>query len=293
MDPPPNNDALRALLDEHQAANHATIVAMTDCDKSYKSEFKRFTAWVDSEPDLGPDDGGSYLTRDNVDHYFTRVIANRSGQENGIKRVVSALDWYATHRDHVGATPAFKVGSGLVTQALVTQKAFNLVSGGTANPGTDPHKGLKDILPETSRIRFMKHIFRERADWGPSSCTFTWGNTGAVRGASCNKMGYCDLNLSFGFGPIEDEPATGLVQRRGKVNKDRHETDKQVFVWRHKNYLLCSVFSTAAYVINQITQNPTINFLHPNKRERASWWDTPLIDWNCYNGECATYCELC
>ncbi len=47
-----------------------------------------------------------------------------------------------------------------------------------------------------------------------------------------------------------------------------------------------SVFSTAAYVLWNLTQNPTINFLHENKKEeRASWWDTPLIDWEAYNGE--------
>jgi hypothetical protein len=74
--------------------------------------------------------------------------------------------------------------------------------------------------------------------------------------------------------------------RKGKVHKDRHETDKQVCCWRHKNYKLCSVFSTAAYVLWNLTQNPTINFLHENKKEeRASWWDTPLIDWEAYNGE--------
>ena len=285
--------ALQEVLDGHQAANLATIVALTTCDSSYTNEYNRFVAWVQSEPDLGPDEGGSLLTRDNIDHYFTRVIASRTGVPNTINRIVASLEWYAWNRDHVGATPAFIVKSPLVKQAQVTQKAFNIASGGTANPGSDPHKGLKDILPLSSRILFMRHIYRDRRDWGPASVNFNWGHQGAIRGASSNKMGFCDLNVSFGFGPMEGEPATGLVARRGPVHKDRHETDKQVFVWRHKNYLLCSVFATAAYVIQKITENPTLNFLHPNKNERASWWDIPLIDWNNYNGECATYCELC
>ena len=144
----------------------------------------------------------------------------------------------------------------------------------------------------------MQHIYRERNDWGPAAVNFTWGHNGAIRGASCNKIGYCDLNHSDGFGPKLGEPAVGLVCRSGKVHKDRSETDKQVFVWRHKEYLLCSVFATAAYVIHQITENPNINFLHADKNERAPWWDTPLIDWSNYNGEfqrianCVNYCYV-
>jgi hypothetical protein len=29
----------------------------------------------------------------------------------------------------------------------------------------------------------------------------------------------------------------------------------------------------------------TISFLHADKKERASWWDIPLIDWTLCNGE--------
>ena len=90
---------------------------------------------------------------------------------------------------------------------MLAQIAFNESSGGTANPGSDPHKGLKDILPELSRLRFMQHIYRERRDWGPAAVNFTWGHNGAICGASSNKMGYCDLNQSDDFGPKEGEPA--------------------------------------------------------------------------------------
>ena len=231
-----------------------------------------------------------------MDHYFTRVCATRRGNKNTLGKAVWGLQWYATNRDHIGAV--FIVKSPAVEQAILSQHAFNEQSGGTAKPGSDPHKGLKDILPESSRLRFMQHIYRERNDWGPAAVNFTWGHNGAIRGASCNKIGYCDLNHSDGFGPKLGEPAVGLVCRSGKVHKDRSETDKQVFVWRHKEYLLCSVFATAAYVIHQITENPTIDFLHADKNERAPWWDTPLIDWSNYNGEfqrianCVNYCYV-
>jgi hypothetical protein len=73
---------------------------------------------------------------------------------------------------------------------------------------------------------------------------------------------------------------------KGKLHKDRHETDKQLCCWHHKSYKLCSVFSTAAYVIWSLAQKPNILFLHENKKEEcASWWDIPLFDWDVYNGE--------
>ena len=292
------NAALQGILEDSQAANQQTIAQTNTCCKTYTYEYNRFCKWIDSQPNLGPDAQGSCLTRENVDHYFTRVIATRRGNKNSLGKAVWGLEWYAKNRDHIGATPKFIVRSPAVEQAILSQHAFNEQSGGTAKPGSDPHKGLKDILPESSRLRFMQHIYRERNDWGPAAVNFTWGHNGAIRGASCNKIGYCDLNHSDGFGPKLGEPAVGLVCRSGKVHKDRSETDKQVFVWRHKEYLLCSVFATAAYVIHQITENPDIDFLHADKNERAPWWDTPLIDWSNYNGEfqrianCVNYCYV-
>jgi hypothetical protein len=217
------------------------------------------------------------------------VISCRAGCTNTLRRVVNALNWYAHNREHVGAEPEFSCSSPLVEQALRTQKVFNRSSGGTGRPGTDPHQGLKDILPASEKVRMMEYIYRCRSDWGPASVNFTWGINGALRGASNRKLTLCDLNLSHGFGPERDGPlsrALLLVLRKGDKHKDRHETDKQVCTWRHINYLLCSVFSTASYVIWSITQNPNISFLHLQKNLRAPWWDIPLIDWDEYGGKC-------
>jgi hypothetical protein len=47
----------------------------------------------------------------------------------------------------------------------------------------------------------MDYIYHKQNDWGPASLNFTWGQNGAVRGASNHKLTLCDLNLSYGFGP--------------------------------------------------------------------------------------------
>ena len=76
-----------------------------------------------------------------------------------------------------------------------------------------------------------------------------------------------------------------MVIRKGDIHKDRKDVDNQIGCWRHKEYVLCSVFATAAHVVWTLSQNDTINFDHAQKKERAPWWDIPLIDWEEYGGK--------
>jgi hypothetical protein len=135
--------------------------------------------------------------------------------------------------------------------------------------GTDPHQGLKDILPASEKVWMMDYIYHCRSDWHPASVNFTWGINGAVCGASNCKLTLCALNLLHAFRPERDGPlsrALLLVLHEGNKDKDRHKTDKQVCTWCHINYLHCSVVSTASYIIWSITQNPNIYFLHLQKK---------------------------
>jgi hypothetical protein len=279
---------LDAILEQQRLENNATIRDNSSCDKSYHYEYKNFKEWVIAQPELATA-MPPFLTRANVDHYFTRVISKKLVCNGSAVRVKNALDWYSKHREHVGRDPPFECTSQAVSGALRSQKIFNDLHGGNAKPGADPHKGLKDILPEKDKKLMMEYIYRHRNDWGPASVNFTWGQNGAVRGASNRKLTLCDLNLSYGFGPERDGQlgrALLLILRKGTLHKDRHETDKQVCCWRHKDYKLCSVFATAAYVIWNLSQIADISFKHENKNEaRAVWWDIPLIDWEQYNGE--------
>jgi hypothetical protein len=285
---------LAHTLNLQQEANRATIRLHTTCDASYTCEYTKFVKWVKNQPTLATQEE-PFLTRTNVDHYFSRVVSCRFGCLNSINRVVNALDWHAKNKEHVGKDPPFLCKSVAVTSALVTQAVFNNAGGGTGHRGSDPHLGLKDILPRSDFIRIMKYIYSVRNDWGPASISFTWGMNGAIRGASNRVLKYADINISSSFGPGregEDTRAILLVHRKGLLHKDKHTTDKQVCVWRHVDYVLCSVLSTALHVIFSLMQNPDISFFHFDRDERADWWDTPLIDWEDYSGECARrfYC---
>jgi hypothetical protein len=108
-------------------------------------------------------------------------------------------------------------------------------------------------------------------------------------------MVYEDINMSRGFGPEEEGSRARiplLVLRKGGKNKDNFATDKQVGCWRHKNYLLCSVFALSKHVIWDLKNNPTINFSHKNPLERAKWWDTELVDIQTYSQQSSAAKEV-
>lgn len=130
----------------------------------------------------------------------------------------------------------------------------------------------------------MSYIYEHRTnDWGALAIAHSWGNNAAVRGASSRKFTFSDLNLSRGFGPERTGPlsrALMMILRKGDIHKTRHDQDQQVAVWRHRNYKLCSVFATSMHVINKISNDESLNFLHEDKNIRPEWWDRPLIDWD-------------
>ena len=268
------------------AANDAIILKQRNCDPSYRNEWNRFTKWVDGQPEL---EGPPYLKRTNIDHYYTIVVAKRRGTRNHIGRVCNAMNWFAknnvTERNALHGTH-FVEKNDVVLRALEAQGAFNASVGGTGNPGADPQKGLKDNLCLPDRIRIMKYVYANRDDWGSCIVNLAWGQNGAIRGASNRKLTYADLKISHGYGAEESGPLARsliLVLRKGDVHKNRSDRDHQVSCWRHKNYVLCSIFATAAHVIWSLVNNTTLNFYKPHKTKPADWWSTPLIDWNQYS----------
>ena len=273
--------ARKALFQNQRAINLETLQDATTPNDSYENEFAKYRAWVSEQDEL---DNLPVFSRVNVDHYFTRVVAYRKGQPKNGRKVVSALQWFCKYRF---PSTEFAVESPSVLEALRLQKARGESTG---NPGGDPLRGLKDAVPESDRVLMMKYIYRSRNDWDTASVNFAWGYQAAVRGASNRKLTFSDMNLSFGLGAEKEGSlawALLVVMRKGGIHKDRHDKDQQVCAWRHKQYVLCAVFATAARVIWTLcTRGDTIEFYQRDKRQRAEWWDIPLIDWEEYNGEC-------
>jgi hypothetical protein len=203
---------------------------------------------------------------------------------------VQALQWYSDKQENPGT--GFKVSSDAVNLAIESnlERQKNEEN---AHPGADPHKGLKDVLPVSDRLRMMDYIYNNRNDWGPASVSFTWGNNAALRGGSTRNLVFADMNLSNGYGPEEQGPMARtlfLIMRKGGKHKDRFTADTQVACWRHREYKLCSVFSLSMWALwNLSTERGTpLCFHHMDKKARCPWWDRKLIDWDEYNdaGSC-------
>ena len=80
------NPTADADLIQHTTANNLYLSQNSKSDATYKSEYKRFVAWVVLQPELATQ-VSPFLTRKNVDHYFTRVIGSRNGVTNTIRKL--------------------------------------------------------------------------------------------------------------------------------------------------------------------------------------------------------------
>jgi hypothetical protein len=124
-----------ALLQNQRAINQVTLQSTSAPNPVYAGEFKKYSDWVRQQPEL---EHVPLFSRDNIDHYFTRVVAYRAGKPDNARKVVNALVWYCKFRyNHL----PFVVESPDVIAALSLQKARGESTG---NPGGDPLRGLKD-----------------------------------------------------------------------------------------------------------------------------------------------------
>jgi hypothetical protein len=259
-------------------------------NKTYRREYTTFLKWVTDnidDPLLGLviDDGACFITRSNVDTYFRTVAVQRIGNKNTASRIHQALQWFYTNVEN--PTGELKVKSIAVESALREQQDHHRIVS-TVHSGTDPHKGLKDLLPESDKRTLLRYIYGVRNDSESLGMSFNWGKNAGVRGASSRSCGYADLNLSFGFGPEREAPNNRtllLILRKGNIHKDNYSMDKQVGCQRHKDYIQCSIFSTALRIVGQLRSNSIINFNHGSRNKRAAWWDTSLIEFETLNDE--------
>ena len=232
------------------------------------------------------------MSVENVKMYFCTSVCFRKGKPSTQSCWVAAIQYYvdkAPKGRHLPAGWRIRDNEDINT-ALSAQKVRNREMGGTANPGSEPHYGLKDQIAQAERDAMMGYIYKNRPDWGPASVSFAWGLNAGVRGASNRSLVLADLNMSYGFAPPcsttntndGNRAALMLVIRSGDLHKDRHETDQQVAVWRHRYYKQCSVFATACHLIWSLANNNELHFKHDDKKKRAPWWDVPLINWSNY-----------
>jgi hypothetical protein len=262
----------------------AEIAMVDDDDFEEGVNVRRLESYVPVHDD---NSGTVYITQSNVEMYFALVVVNSpvSGKAT-VRKKISALNRLLLNVEN--STAAAITYSPAILLCISEQHLGHLSYAQTANAGTDPHKGLKDVYSDDEVVRIVSTMWRLKADTN-LLFSYTWGKNAGVRGASSRAMVLCDLNVSYGFGPEIASPRNRtllLVLRKGSVHKDKHTTDKQVGVQRHRDYKQCTVFSTAALVVTKLRAlGDRINFLHVNDKERAYWWDIPLNEFKNYSSE--------
>ena len=73
-----NTNEADAILAVHQRANQDLIRLNSKRDKTYVREWKRYTEWLRQADGLNQTEP-PYLTKQNVSHYFLRVVAKKKG----------------------------------------------------------------------------------------------------------------------------------------------------------------------------------------------------------------------
>ena len=109
-----------AILAAHRASNVSRIRDNTVCDKSYISEYNCYCLWVAEQPELHTSEA-PFITRTNVDHYFTRVVSAQLGTRHTVCTSLSSLLLYASHCERIAEDPAFTVASPDVTEPMRPQ----------------------------------------------------------------------------------------------------------------------------------------------------------------------------
>ena len=179
------------------------IISRKKIDRSYQNEYKAFVWWAETNGFRKPGTNCRYIHKPAVDEYFSRVVVDRHGATNHISRIHQALQWMYTHVEDIDPPRTiYRIASDPIVVAAINQQQENWKhSGSKKYLGSDPHKGLKDLMRMSDKLKVVRYIHENRGDWGALSSAFSWGCNCGVRGASSRKFVYSDLNLSRGFGP--------------------------------------------------------------------------------------------
>jgi len=296
-DTEPPNDAPAVVAGIIQTATRENLERTNNVlkpDTTYSREWTKFKVFIDQkrQEKIVPLPHDLYLTRDNVDLYFSTVIRDRECVPDSARRVVSALQFFANREEHVTAIgqPEFNVESPIVKQALEAQKIR--YGEAVASRVTDPHKNLPtDVLSQDEYKRIHLGII-PRIDWDDFQWTYSICDATFVRFASAKILTFADIKLDVAHGPEAQQHGIGgsmnksmisYVLRSGK-HKDRHKHTQVVGVWRHRLWYRCNTGALAMSMLSRFNLGEDeINFYGGAGADAPSWWTKRiLLRWKTY-----------
>jgi hypothetical protein len=124
-----------------QNTHHNTQGVKRTKDETYQNEWKNYVAWVTlkCENNVIPV-GPKFLTHENVNLYFSEVVAHRQVIPNMARRVLSALQIYADDEEYTDGSVTFVVESPVVVKALRSHRVLR------RSPGCGEESGLQCVI---------------------------------------------------------------------------------------------------------------------------------------------------
>jgi hypothetical protein len=276
-----------------QNTHQNTQGAKRTTDRTYKNEWKNYVAWVIQKREsnvipLGP----KFLTRENVDLYFSEVVVHRRVNPNTARRVVSALQIYADDEEYTDGSITFVVESPVVKKTLQSHRV--LYEQRVNNSVRDPHLNLPtDVLTEKETDCICKEAI-QGSNWKDMHLSWTTCDQTFLRHDSLRKLTLRHLclndthgpnvcnndNFGIGYGWLDDRCITYILDPF--IHKDRHKKTDVVGGWRHMNYLRCCAGSLAMNLFVRLYADTETHFFAPigtipGNEEFPDWQKQMLI----------------
>jgi hypothetical protein len=159
---------------------------------SYLQNYKKIVTWCEEAsptPSNGLNGDLYYVTREFGDEYVIQVVPGRNGEPQTIARICYGLQWVLDNVECPNGPSFFRVKNDVTIRACKKQKEEWVVRLAEVHAGTDPHKGLRDLMSDEDQEKRCDNIYRHRNDWDLLITSWTLGTQAALRGDSNRKLG--------------------------------------------------------------------------------------------------------
>ena len=122
--PPVRNSPGRVIRQALQEASYALHPSRESEHGVYRKNWNDYKQFIDERRlagELAYDANGPYLTRHNIDFFFTHFVMHRMVQPSSARRYVSSLQWYADTIEYAGQN----TGTKFVVESPSMLEAFN------------------------------------------------------------------------------------------------------------------------------------------------------------------------
>ena len=235
---------------------------------------------------------GKYLTRENMDSFFTEVIPKLKVKPPQAVRYRTALQWYSKKIEYPsgGDGPQFIVDSEKVQAGINRHTTKYLLAYATGNH--DAHAGLgTDVLTNEDHLRALKFVFKEKGTAAYKDFALSWTGCMATytRQDTIRKLFLCHLRADEAHGPPGANPNNQtiltLILEPGSRKDDSAENQgnqpagrggqssrapmnykkRVVGAYRHKNVLQCFTGMVAMSILMRYHDDKDLSFFAARK----------------------------